>query len=87
MASSKVMSISRMPTPMAEEPDTKQALANHEDSVVDYSVDPVSGACRQCPQFQARMAQTPLPEIANRKARNMAPRLLEIEQIRFSAWS
>jgi hypothetical protein len=63
MASSKVMSISRMPTPMAEEPDTKQALANHEDSVVDYRVHPAFRSVQAVPQFQAQMAQTTLPEI------------------------
>lgn len=41
----------------------KQALANHEDSVVDYSVDPAFRTVQMVPQFQAQMAQTTLPEI------------------------
>jgi hypothetical protein len=41
----------------------KEALAKHEDSVVDYSVDPAFKTVQTVPQFQAQMAQTTLPDI------------------------
>ncbi|WP_119392770.1 tetratricopeptide repeat protein [Taklimakanibacter lacteus] len=41
----------------------KQALASHEDSVVDYSVDPAFRAAQAIPQFQELMAETTLPMI------------------------
>lgn len=41
----------------------EKALAAGEDSVVDYAVDPAFKAVQTIPQFQARIAATPLPRL------------------------